>query len=195
MKVRSILRRAAPVLGAITGLWAGMARDAGAVSIDYAYQSTCLSNCDEIGIPVGGGVGGIIGFDSSVILPNGTIIVPLDLPPFFPGPVQSFDLTFGSQRVTGPGLPPFFSISGSAQLDASTSAATSFAFSFSGLPNPDRLISDTGWEVFVRFAPRNPVSGGPGTLTRLTPIGEPATILVLSAGLLGLFLRRASFQS
>ena len=191
---RTELSRAMQILGVIAGLWTGATRDAGAATIFYSYQSTCLTTCYGIGLPVGGPVVGRIEFDASLVVPNGTITMPPSPggAPFVPGPVRSFDLTFGTLRFSS--LSGFDRFNGTATLDASTSAATSFAFAFAPFSPPNNSMSSTSWVVMIGSEAPTKVVGGPGTLTRETPIGEPPTILVLSAGLLGLFLRRAPLR-
>ena len=182
------LRRATQIVGVAAGLWSGATRDAGAATILYSYDSTCLTRCGVIGLPVGGSVGGTIGFDASLVVPNGTITMP---PPpdgrFAPGPVTSFDLTFGNQTFSSQAG---YRFTGAATLDASTLAAAPFAFEFGPFTTPSSSIANTGWVLILGSEAPTTVVGGVGTLTREISIDEPPTILVLSAGLLGLLLHR-----
>ena len=187
MAIRKILLRFMQIVGPSFWFVAGLACHASAGTILYSYHSICLTGCTNIGLRAGSIVGGTIGLQSALVVPNGTISARFE---FSPGPIASFDLSFGDQTIKGPsaGVP----VGGSITLNASTSAATSFGLDAgsTAMEGTEALFSDSNWAVLVPLVPFGPVLGGFGTLTRMTPISEPATIVVVSSAMLGLFLVR-----
>jgi len=156
-------------------------------TILYGYRSACISGCNNIGLLPGSPVGGVIGFQDNLVKPNATISTG-EL--FAPGAVTQFGFGFGDQGVGGPSdrVP----IDASVTFNSTTSAAVAFVIDAGSTAQEgtEAVISPTNWAVLVPLVPFGPVLGGPGTLTRITPIDEPAGAMVLASALVGLVVLR-----
>lgn len=156
-------------LGATIGI-APLAR----AEVLFEFEAPCLFTCDNAGLAVGQLVTASIGVNDAAVVANGFLGL---------GDITSFSLSAGTLSFGLADLASFL-----AQLDATATAAGAFAMLGGNATGGFLIFSDGGAINFFSVGPNADLQavGGPGTLTRVVQVPEPATLLLLVAALSGL---------
>jgi hypothetical protein len=144
----------------------------------FSFSSTCGVGCAGVGLASGDAVSGSFTVLDSAVSPFGTISL---------ADIVSATLTFGSLSFS---LPDF--VSALIALDGTGTAAAGMLITGINAGGAFQLINDGAAQNFwlVQPAGADLAGGGPIALVAVAP--EPATALLLLAGLVAAGLRRRS---